>query len=862
MKRAVIGILAHVDAGKTTLAEALMFRGGKLKKAGRVDHGDTLLDSHILEKERGITIFSSQAVMQAGDTEITLLDTPGHVDFSAEAERVLQVLDYAILVISGTDGVQAHTNTLWRLLELYNIPTFIFITKMDIIRFTTDELMEQLQKKLSDGCISFFEKDDGFKESAAMTDESVLEKYLECGDVSEEDISKLIKERKIFPVFFGSGLKFEGIDSFIADIDRYTVPVRYPDKFGGKIFKISYDGQNNRLTHMKITGGSLKVRDPVVIDGKEEKVSQIRIYNGAKFVPVEEVCTGEVCAVTGLQNTKNGQGLGYEAQSKPPVLEPVMNYRIKLPEGTDAKTMMPKLKLLEEEDPQLHITWNSHQQEIHVGLMGKVQTEILKSIIFERFGVEVEIDSGRVLYKETILSPVEGVGHYEPLRHYAEVHLLLEPQERGTGITIATKCSENSLDRNWQQLILTHIAEKQHLGVLTGSPITDMKITLMSGRSHIKHTVGGDFRQATYRAIRQGLMGAQSALLEPYYAFRLEVPPEQIGRAINDIRARCGTFEAPADYGEMALITGRAPVSALNDYAADVAAYTHGHGKLICHVDGYDICHNPEEVIADFAYDLEGDLENTPDSVFCAHGAGFTVKWDGVSQYMHLESCIKKEAEEYVPKVYRQNLSIDDKELEAIMEREFGPIKRPQYRPPTVNSAEEKREPVSLRNTGKYLIVDGYNVIFAWEDLAKTAETELEAARVQLMDILAGYSAFTKTKVVLVFDAYKVEGNPGKQFDYNKINVVYTKENETGDLFIEKLVGKIGKNEKVTVVTSDGLIQLSALRSGVLRMSAREFENEVNLVSSEIHKIMSRLHSQRLGTVGENNKEKDRKPQS
>ncbi len=860
MRRAVIGILAHVDAGKTTLAEALMLASGKLKKAGRVDHGDTLLDSHILERERGITIFSSQAVMETGELEITLLDTPGHVDFSAEAERVLQVLDYAVLVISGTDGVQAHTDTLWRLLDVYGIPTFVFVTKMDLRRLTKGEIISQLQKKLDEGCIDFSTENSGLEEAVAVTDEAVLESYLETGSIEDKSVGRLIRERKVFPCFFGSGLKMQGIEKFAAALERYVIPGRYPDKFGAKVFKITYDGQNNRITHMKITGGSLKVRDTIDTGGQKEKVSQIRIYSGPKFVQADEVEAGGVCAVLGPELTKNGQGLGIEEESRTPVLEPVMNYRIGLPEGADAETVMPKLRRLEEEDPQLRVTWNPHQREIHVGLMGRVQAEILKSIIYERFGVDVTIDSGRVLYKETVGSAVEGVGHYEPLRHYSEVHLLIEPIERGAGVKIATKCSENFLDRSWQQLILTHIAEKQHLGVLTGSPLTDVKITLMSGRAHLKHTVGGDFRQATYRAVRQGLMGADNILLEPYYSFRLEVPPEQIGRAINDIRAMSGTFDSPVDSGEMTLITGKAPVASLGEYAAEVAAYTHGHGRLSCIVCGYDICHNRQEVIDEMKYDPESDLENTPDSVFCAHGAGFTVKWDKVPEYMHLESCIKKETAGYEPRVIRGNLSIDDRELEAIMEREFGPIKRPQYRAPVVNSAAD--EPVALRNTGKYLIVDGYNVIFAWEELAAIAVDELEAARARLMNILAGYAAFTRTKVILVFDAYKVSGNQGKQFDFNNINVVYTKENETGDLYIEKLVNKIGKNEKVTVVTSDGLIQLSAVRSGVLRMSAREFENEVRLVSSEIHKIIDRLGSEKLGTIGENNCGKTRTDQT
>ena len=835
MKKTVIGILAHVDAGKTTLAEAMLYQTGRLRRLGRVDKGDTAMDTHTLEKERGITIFASQAVMNVGELEITLLDTPGHVDFSAETERTLQVLDYAILVISGLDGVQAHTRTLWKLLSVYRVPTFIFVTKMDFARKSREELMDELKAELSDGCIDFCSDND---EALAMCREDLLEKYLDGEAITDGEIRELVKSRLAFPCYFGSGLKTEGVDELLGGLEKYVAPSVYPEVFGAKVFKISHDPQGNRLTHIKITGGSLKVRDSLKTGDVEEKVGQIRIYSGAKFTTADEVEAGGVCAVMGLNTTQNGQGLGHEASSGEPILEPVMNYRILLPEGCDAKVMMPKLKLLEEEDPLLRITWNSHLQEIHVGLMGEVQTEILKSLIAERFDVNVEIDSGRVLYKETITNTVEGVGHYEPLRHYAEVHLIMEPLPLGSGLKFATDCSEDTLDRNWQRLILMHLAEKQHLGVLTGSPITDMKITLAAGRAHIKHTEGGDFRQSTYRAVRQGLMQAQSKLLEPYYSFRLEIPPEQLGRAINDIRMRSGTFESPEDSGAMTLLRGTAPVTTLNSYAAEVAAYTGGRGRLSLELAGYNECHDSEKVIEEFNYSPEADLDNTPDSVFCAHGGGFGVKWDKVPEYMHLESCLKKK-KPYTPQVNHRNLHIDDKELEAIMEREFGPVKYNLYRPKSDTVQEQKT--VELADRKQYVLVDGYNVIFAWDDLKALAQDNLEAARERLMHILCNYAAFTKNEVVLVFDAYKVPGNTGKHFDFHNIHVAYTKERELGDVYIEKLISQIGKNERVRVVTSDGLIQLSAVRFGVLRMSAAEFEREVDAVHAKIGEVLTEL---------------------
>ena len=842
MKKSVIGILAHVDAGKTTLAEAMLYTAGNLRKLGRVDNGDTALDTHSLEKERGITIFSSQAVLNYKNSVFTLLDTPGHVDFSAETERTLRVLDYAVLVISGLDGVQAHTRTLWKLLAHYGVPTFIFITKMDFARKSREELIDGLTEELGEGFIDFSpDKAEQRSEAAAMCHEELLEKYLADGEISDEDIMKAVKSRVIFPCFFGSGLKLEGIEYFLDSLDKYIIPNEYPDAFGAKVFKISRE-QGTRLVHIKVTGGKIKVRDSVKSGDREEKIGQIRIYSGAKYTTADEVSAGEICAVAGLEAVANGQGLGFEASGAKAVLEPVMNYRIVLPEGCDPQTMMPKLRILEEEDPQLRVTWNSHLQEINVGLMGEVQTEILKSLVSERFGVDIEIDSGRVLYKETIKNRVEGVGHYEPLRHYAEVHLIMEPLERGSGLKFETLCSEDSLDRNWQRLILMHLKEKQHLGVLTGSPVTDMKFTLAAGRAHIKHTEGGDFRQATYRAVRHGLMNAESVLLEPYYSFRLEIPPEQLGRAINDIRMKAGTFDPPEDSGSMSLLKGRAPVTALNGYASEVAAYTGGRGRLFCEVAGYDECHNAQQVIEEMNYSPEADLENTPDSVFCAHGGGFNVKWSDVTEYMHLEPCIKKE-KPYSAQVNHRNLHIDDKELEAIMEREFGKVKYDLYRPKNQPQKQTERI-VDFEAKKQYVIVDGYNVIFAWDDLKQMSEISLESARERLMQILCNYAAFTKYNVVLVFDAYRVPGNRTTRFDFHNIHVVYTKERELGDVYIQKLISEIGKNEHVRVVTSDGLIQLSAVKVGVLRMSAREFEEEVDRVHEKIGEMLYRMRDE------------------
>lgn len=846
-RRVVIGITAHVDAGKTTLAEAMLYRTGQLRKLGRVDHGSAAMDSHLLERERGITIFLSQAELPLGDMEVTLLDTPGHVDFSAEMERTLSVLDYAILVISGVDGVQAHTRTLWRLLELYRVPTFLFVTKMDFGRRDRDCLMESLRHELGEGCVDFTPAArDRRMEQLATCREDALEAYLDTGMVPEELVRQLMRQRLVFPCWFGSGLKLEGIDEFLEGLARYVEPPAYPAAFSARVFKISHDAQGKRLTHLKVTGGTLRVRDAISYGGRQEKAAQLRIYTGGRFRPVDQVPAGGICAVQGLTATWGGQGLGEREEAVRPVLEPVMRYRMALPPDCDSRVLLPQLRQLEEEDPQLRFT--ARDGELHVSLMGRVQAEILRSLVAQRFGVEVELDRGRVLYKETIDAPVEGVGHYEPLRHYAEVHLLLEPLPQGSGLVLATRCPEDDLDRSWQRLIMTHLQEKTHLGVLTGSPVTDMKITLMSGRAHIKHTEGGDFRQATYRAVRQGLMQARSRLLEPYYAFRLEVPPEQLGRAISDVRLRSGSFDAPEEAGDMTLLRGRVPVTEFDDYAQEVASYTGGRGRLSLEPAGYGPCHNPDAVIAAADYDPEADLENTPDSVFCAHGGGFPVKWNRVAEYMHLPGCLEKPRDEEAP-ARRRCIRLDDAELEAIMAREFGPVRRPLYRAP------EKRE--TLPDTGlweigqRYYVVDGYNVIFDWDELHALADRDLSAARERLMDTLCGWAAFTHTQVVLVFDGYKVPGSLGEKLDYRGIHVVYTKERETGDMYIERFLQQVGKNDHVRVVTSDGLIQLSAVRTGVMRMSSAEFGRQVAEASDQIQAFIARMHQSGGSTIGQ-----------
>ena len=821
MKKLVVGVLAHVDAGKTTLSEAMLYTCGSIRKLGRVDHRSTALDTHELERARGITIFSKQARLSTDTMQLCLLDTPGHVDFSAETERTLQVLDYAVLVISGSDGVQAHTETLWRLLERNRVPTIIFVTKMDLTASDRERVTDDARRRLSENCLDFGVDTAQLWENLAMCDERLLDKFTETGLIGEEDIASLISSRRVFPMLFGSGLKLDGVDRLIEFIEKYARRPDYPEQFGAKVYKIMRDEQGNRLSCMKITGGSLKNRS--LING--EKVTGLRLYSGARYETTDEVTAGDIVAVQGLEKTCAGQGLGIEKNSAEPVLEPVLSYRVNLPKTTDPQTALKKLRLLEDEDPQLRISWNEQLREIHVQLMGQVQTEVLASLIKERFDMDVSIDSGGIMYRETIKKPVEGVGHFEPLRHYAEVHLALEPAERGSGLSFESRCSEDSLDGNWQNLILSHLAEKQHLGVLTGSPITDMKISLIAGRAHPKHTEGGDFREAVYRAVRQGLMKAESRLLEPWYEFRIEAPPEHIGRAISDVRAMSGEFKTE----DGSVITGIAPVSEMNGYAPVLASYTSGRGRISCRLAGYYPCHNEKQVLADTDYDPESDLQNTPDSVFCSHGAGTVVKWNEVEEHMHIDTGYGRETEP--PPAYRpRSFSIDDKELEAIMEREFGPIRRREYtRPQRAQEQDYTVQPVRR----EYIIVDGYNLIFGWDELKELAADNLELARARLGDLLRSYRAFRDCELVLVFDGYKVEGNPGER-DTEGIRIVYTKENETADMYIEKLANDIGKNYSVRVVTNDSLIRLSALRSGVLRMSCAEFINELSFVMEQI----------------------------
>ena len=829
------GLLAHVDAGKTTLSEALLYTTGARRTLGRVDHGDAYLDTHNLERARGITIFSKQARLTTDKLDITLVDTPGHVDFAAEAERVMPILDCAVLVISGTDGIQAHTVTLWRLLERYQVPVFLFINKMDLPGKTADEILAQLQSQLSPGCINFTAAEDEIAEAAAMCDEALLETYLETGIVTDANLRGLIESRQVFPCCFGSALKLRGVDRLVEILERFAPQKAYQDQFGARIYKISRDAQGNRLTWLKVTGGTLRVRTPisyVIQKGEtvEEKAIQLRLYSGEKFTAVEEVSSGSLCAVTGLTQTRIGQGLGAETAAGAPVLEPVMTYRVNLPKGADPAVVLPKLRQLEEEDPQLHILWDDRLKQIHVQIMGKVQLEIIRSLIEGRFNLDVTLDSGRIYYKETIANSVEGVGHFEPLRHYAECHLLLEPLSPGSGLVFDTVCPTDVLDFQYQKLILTHLSEKTHVGVLTGAPITDMKITLLIGKAHLKHTEGGDFRQATYRAVRQGLMQAKSVLLEPWYDFTLTLPTEAVGRAITDIRAMSGEFDPPEAVGSVSTLKGTVPASELQDYADQVAAYTQGRGQLQISLRGYAPCHNEDAVVAETEYDPEADLENTPDSVFCDHGAGFTVKWNKVHEYMHLESGLKEEK----PAIITRNLAISDKELEAIMEREFGPVKRPLYHAPANRPAQEQLTIRPLKE--QCLIVDGYNIIFAWEDLAETAKSDLDAARRSLLDRLSSYAGFKKCRLIVVFDGYKQKGNPGEKEHFHNIQVVYTKEGETGDAYIESLVSQIGRNYSVRVATSDGLVQIASLRSGVLRMSARELREEVESAQKEMQK--------------------------
>ena len=826
-----LGLLAHVDAGKTTLSEGLLYTAGARRALGRVDHGDALLDSHSLERARGITIFSKQARLETANRHLILVDTPGHVDFSAEAERTMPILDCAVLVISGTDGVQAHTLTLWRLLERYQVPTMLFINKMDLPGMEKGAILAQLQSQLSPACVDMTAEKEQVAEQCAMCDEALLESYLETGMLTAGNLQALVEQRRLFPCCFGSALKLQGVDTLLALLDALAPQRAYPQNFGARVYKISRDPQGNRLTWLKVTGGSLKVRRPLTYisrDGEtlEEKAVQLRQYSGDKFTLAEEVESGDLTAVTGLTATYAGQVLGAEPKGSAPALEPVMTYRVNLPKGCDPAVALPKLRLLEEEDPQLHLLAQSGQ--IHVQLMGKVQLEIFRSLVQQRFGWDITLDDQRIFYKETILNTVEGVGHFEPLRHYAEVHLLLEPLAPGSGLVLDTVCPPDVLDGNYQKLILTHLGEKIHRGVLTGAPITDMKITLLVGKAHLKHTEGGDFRQATYRAVRQGLMQAQSQLLEPWYAFVLTLPREQVGRAITDIRAMGGSFDGPEGQEELATLRGLVPAGEVKDYPDTLASYTQGRGRMQLTLHGYAPCHNAQQVIEETGYDPEGDLENTPDSVFCAHGGGFTVKWDQVKDYMHLESGLK---EEKAPQILTRK-PLEDRELEAIMEREFGPIRRPQYSPVRSRPATEE---ITIRPPKEQcLIVDGYNMIFAWEDLEWQAKQDLDAARRQLCDRLSSYAGFTHRRVIVVFDGYKQKGNPGEKGNFHNIQLVYTKEGETADAYIQSLAHEIGSNYAVRVATSDALVQLSSLHSGVLRVSARELEQELARVRQQM----------------------------
>lgn len=859
-----VGLLAHVDAGKTTLSESILYQSGAIRNLGRVDHQDAFLDTDEMERERGITIFSKQAVLTWKDTEITLLDTTGHVDFSAEMERVLQVLDCAVLVISGADGVQGHTETLWKLLTRYGIPVFLFVNKMDQEGTDCGKLLAELKSRFSEGCIDFGRVETGAEEvieEIAVCDEQTMEEYLEKGSVAAASIRRLVAERKIFPCYFGSALHLQGVEELMNGICTYQMQKEYPAVFGAKVYKIARDGQGNRLTYLKVTGGTLKVKD--VIGENGDKVNQIRVYSGEKYELLSEADAGKVCAVTGLAETYPGQGLGAEKDSELPILEPVLTYRIILPDDCNVHTMLRDLKLLEEEEPELHVVWIEKSQEIHVQLMGDVQIEILQRIIKERFGVLVEFGEGSIVYKETIAAPVEGVGHFEPLRHYAEVHLRLEPGERGSGIQFDSECSEDVLDRNWQRLVLTHLEEKEHKGVLTGSVITDMKITLTSGKAHLKHTEGGDFRQATYRAVRQGLKKAESVLLEPYYEFRIELPSENVGRAMTDIQNRFGKFEAPETLGEMTVLTGIAPVSTLSGYQKDVIAYTGGRGRISLTLKGYDLCHNQEEVVAARGYDSELDLANPTGSVFCAHGAGFVVDWDEVEEYMHMERTLDQTGEEglaevTLPKRRHSSIELTQEELDAIYVRTPDPVKQ-NHGPVTVCAKEKDREPGSAYTDPKwerrrrekegrqeYLLVDGYNIIFSWEELRELSEKDIGAARGKLADILSNYQGYRKCTLILVYDAYKVEGNPGEVMKYHNIYIVYTKEAETADQYIEKTVRRIAKDAAVTVATSDGLEQVIILGQGANRMSAPGLKEEIERTLAEVRGE----HLGKKGSVG------------
>lgn len=848
----VLGVLAHVDSGKTTLSEAMLYRAGVIRKLGRVDHRDAFLDTDALERARGITIFSKQALLDAGQTHITLLDTPGHVDFSAEAERTLQVLDYAVLVISGPGGVQSHTETLWQLLRRYRIPTFVFVNKMDLPGPTRAELLEQLNRRLGEGFVDFGADPAARDEALALCDERLMDAWLEQGALEDGQILPAIARRHVFPCWFGSALRLDGVDPLLEGLDRFTRPAPALSAFGAAVFKVSQDEQGARLTWLRVTGGELKVKDLLSGEGPEgpwaEKANQLRLYSGTKYTLAERVGPGQVCAVTGLTQCRPGQGLGAQRDSEPPALEPVLSYQVLLPEGADAHAALDKLRRLEQEDPQLHVVWNETLGQIHLQLMGEIQLEVLRTLLAQRFGLEVSFGPGGILYKETLTEPIEGVGHYEPLRHYAEVHLKLEPLPPGSGMQYAADCREEVLDKNWQRLVLTHLEEKQHLGVLTGAPLTDMKITLIAGKAHLKHTEGGDFRQATYRAVRQGLMMGKSQLLEPWYSFRLEVPAENIGRAITDIQRREGTFDPPETGLETAVLTGTAPVATLRDYPVELAGYTHGRGRISLTPVGYRPCHNAAQVIAESGYQPQHDLDNPADSVFCAHGAGFVVSWADVRSHMHVDSGWGKSqrpadaAPAPSPRraaAYRATLE-EDAELMKIFERTYGPIKRDPLAAfrPVKKTERPDFAAQSWTIAPEYLLVDGYNLIFAWEELSALAKQSLDAARTRLADILCNYQGYKKCVVILVFDAYRVPGSPGAIEQYHNIHIVYTKEAETADMYIERVTHEIGKQRRVRVVTSDGAEQIIILGHGALRVSSRLFQQEVEEVEREIRALL------------------------
>ena len=856
MKHICIGILAHVDSGKTTLSEGLLYASGALRKLGRVDHGDAFLDTDALERERGITIFAKQAMLTVGEREFTLLDTPGHVDFSAEMERTLSVLDYAVLVISGSDGVQSHTRTLWRLLTRYEVPTFLFINKMDLAGTDKSALMERLTQTLSAECVDFSAPPQERDEALALCDEAALESLLERGSIDDSLISEMIKSRKVFPCFFGSALKMDGVEDFLSALARFTVAPEYPSEFGAKVFKISRDAQGGRLTWLKVTGGALRVKAPLSYRAQnqdyQEKADQLRLYSGIKFRTLEKAGAGSVVAVTGLSHSYVGLGLGTEAEASAPLLQPVLTYQLVLPDGADAHSALTKLRELEEEDPMLRIVWDERYGQIHVQLMGKIQLEILRRRILDRFGLAVTFGEGSIVYRETIASPVLGMGHFEPLRHYAEVQLLIEPLPRGTGIQLASNLATDALDLNWQRLIFTHLLEREHAGVLTGSALTDVRFTLVAGRAHLKHTEGGDFRQATYRAVRQGLMQAESLLLEPYYDFRLEVPAECVGRAMTDLQNMGGTVDSPQSVGENTVLTGYAPVRTLRDYFTDVAAYTRGRGQLSCAVRGYETCQNQDEIVASLGYDAERDTDNPASSVFCDHGGSITIPWNEVAQHVHCDSGIhfdKEETEEKSAPPPRRGVGAGsayaaDKELQEIFERTYGKVERRAFEPakkPARTSLADHYDVTIHSEDTEYLLVDGYNIIFAWDELQRLAAQDIAAARGALIDILANYQGFRKCRVIVVFDAYKVKGNPGSVQTVHGIKVVYTKEAETADTYIERATYELRRERRVRVATSDGPEQVIILGHGALRVSARAFHAEVEAAEGQISAVLQSL---------------------